>query len=347
MHLLVFELDSGLNLVWVEWKSDVVTPKSHRVHEIHELLAGESEVFEELSVLIGGHVHVVLSWREPVGSLGVEVELVLEQVDVPDVVGGSSIHGGLELEAVGEVLSAGEVLDSHAELVVEDYVSTVFAKGDIHVFVPQSVLKWLVRSKLFLEKFHILSPRCSIKGESTDAEHLVESPGVELDMVKLGCLNLAEPAVNQGLANHNLGLLVVVEVQLVVLDWVVAGLSIVDHLAAQEHLHLVFSDVWIGEWLGSQVELEVVLSDLAWEEVGYIEGEWELELVHHHGERVVEHCVENDVSEEPHGVLEDDHDVFDKWIKEDSSQQVGMMNACSSKVEFSMLECWLHESVGC
>ena len=98
-------------------------------------------------------------------------------------------------------------------------------------------------------------------------------------------------------------------------------------------------------WQTSQVEGEVVKSILAWEEVVEIQSEWELEFVQCCGERVIEHAVEDKISKEPHGVLEDDHHILHKWIKHDAQKQVGVLDAGSSEGKSCLLELWFQITI--
>lgn len=187
MHLLVLKLDGGLQLCWVEWEAHTVATEDNGVKPVLELLTSEAEVFKELTVLVGSDAKGVVGWGLAVGAWSVKVDLVLKQIDVPNVALGLSEHRGLQTEAVAhQGLGAVESqLDVETNTVVENNIALVPSEGEINIFEPNGQLEWLVGSQLLLEKLYVRSHRGGVEVVSADSEHFVVTLLVDDELAKL------------------------------------------------------------------------------------------------------------------------------------------------------------------
>lgn len=133
--------------------------------------------------------------------------------------------------------------------------------------------------------------------------------------------------------------------KVVVLQLIWAGLPIINHLAAHVEINLLVCNLWVDAWRVSQVKDETILVALAGQEARLLEGEGKLVVVQQLSKRVLQHAVQDNISEEVHGVLDDHHAVLKPRVKDQFPKGVLVLHAASAPLEVGCREGWSDPTV--
>jgi hypothetical protein len=132
-------------------------------------------------------------------------------------------------------------------------------------------------------------------------------------------------------------------VNVVINNHVSTGLTVVDELSENEHIHKAISNCWIFVGLVSQVKEELLLDITLSIEEGS-EVEWELVMVCEVGNGWLKHSIEDLVSEEIHRILDYDQGKSYPLVKTEGNPSILMVDLGLSKFQTSCPQDWLEES---
>ena len=172
VHGLFFELNFSLELRNIIREVKTFS-EVNIIKPLFEIVHGEAESAEELSVLVLGKVHVVHDWRGSLTGLRVNVEFVVEYLNVHDIAINSHIHGGDHLQLIVDQVSSVSVEPGHANGVLKDHVSVELSESNINILHVKVHNKRLIGSKLFLEQWDLTCDVSACEIEIINAKHFL------------------------------------------------------------------------------------------------------------------------------------------------------------------------------